>query len=182
MTISPSLAGLPIPTHATGDELLVRAFTAVLPSEQRVTRRTTTPSPSKISASQRRQKYAPGPSCGAQSSARPSRDATTTTTIARGPPRHDNSGNDKALEGKPELRSCLSVFDVRDSPTTSCSERTTAMSDYSIPTPPYNTSRHGTPLAFKEKSGIVSHASMSPAPRLLFRHTLRGIAAGVIHE
>ena len=63
-----------------------------------------TPSP------QTRQKYVHGPACSEQPSAQPSPEATTTTaTIARGPPRHDNSGNDKALEGKPELRSCLSI-------------------------------------------------------------------------
>ena len=31
MTISPSLAGLPILTPTTGDELVVRTFAAVLP-------------------------------------------------------------------------------------------------------------------------------------------------------
>jgi len=109
MTISPSLAGLPIFTPTTGDELLVHALVhAVMPSEQRATRRTITPAPSKISASQRRQKYAPGPLCNEQPSAEPSRDATTTTTIARGLPLY-NCGNDKALDIEPELRSCLSI-------------------------------------------------------------------------
>jgi hypothetical protein len=117
MTISPSLVGLPILTPTTGDELLVHALVhAKTPSEQRATRRTITPSASKISAPQTHEEHAHEPLCGTQPSTRPSPDATTTTaTIARGPPRHDNSGNDKALEGKPELRSCLSVFGVRDS-------------------------------------------------------------------
>ena len=99
MTISPSLAGLSILTPTTGDELLVHALVhAVMPSEQRATCRTITPSPLKISTPQTRQKYAHGPSCGEQPSARPSPDtATTTATIARGPPRHDSDGNDKAL-------------------------------------------------------------------------------------
>jgi len=105
MTTPPCLAGLPVPSHAAVDKLLVHAFFAArMPpdghpwSDRMNNLSATTPSPSKISASQRRQKYAPGPLCGAQSSARPSRDATTTTTIARGPPQHDNSGNNKALE------------------------------------------------------------------------------------
>lgn len=98
MTISPSLAGLSILTPTTGDELLVPALVpVVMPSEQRATRRTITPAPSKISASQTREEHAHGPSCDKQPSARPSPDATTTiATIARGPPRHD-IGNNKAL-------------------------------------------------------------------------------------
>ena len=97
MTISPSLAGLPVLTPTTGDELAVHALVhAVMPSEQRATRRTTTPSASKISAPQTHEEHAHGPSCGEQPSARPSPDtATTTATIARGPPLH-NDGNDKA--------------------------------------------------------------------------------------
>jgi len=112
MTISPSLAGLPILTPTTGDELLVHALVhAVLPSEQRATHRTTTPSPLKISKTQTRQKYAHKPSYDEQPSARPSPDATTTTaTIARGPPRHDNSGNDKALE---ETRASFASINFR---------------------------------------------------------------------
>ena len=228
MTISPSLAGLPILTPTTGDELVVHALVhAVMPSEQRATCRTITPSPLKISTPQIRQKYAPGSSCDEQPTAQPSRDVTTmSATIARGPPLH-NCGNDKALEEKPELRSCLSIFGVRDSQQPSYSERTTAMSDYSIPIPPHNTSRQGTPLdevsgtrfqvyrsscripacrrasgglearttrspnckeglnqvlEIKEKNSIVWHACVSPAPRFLVRHTLRGMAAGAFHE
>ncbi|MEI6776500.1 MAG: hypothetical protein WCK70_06335 [Chloroflexales bacterium] len=98
MTTPPCLAGLPVPTHAAVDELLVHAFATVLPSKQRATRRMITPSASKISAPQTHEEQAHGPSCGAQPSARPSPDtATTTATIARGPPRHDSDDNNKAL-------------------------------------------------------------------------------------
>ncbi len=39
------------------------------------------------------------------------------------------------------------------------------MSDYSIPIPRHNTSRHGTPFAIKEKSGIVWHSPQAaPTP------------------
>jgi hypothetical protein len=175
-------AGLPVPTHAAGDELLVHAFAVVLPSDEHPwsdlmnNLSAITPSP------QTRQKYAPGSLCGAQPSARPSPDATTTATIARGPPRHDNDGNNKAL-GVNTRASFVSInFDVRDSRATSYSEKSTTMSDYSISIPPHNSHRHGTPLAIKEKSRIVCLTCVSPARRLLFRHTLRGIAAGVIHE
>ncbi len=188
MTTPPCLAGLPVPTHATVDELLVHAFTAVLPpdghpwSDIMNDPSTTTPSLSKISAPQIRQKYAPGSLCGAQPSARPSPDATTTTaTIARGPPRHDSDDNNKALAQTRASYVSIS-FDVRDSHATSCSERNTSVSDYSIPIPPHNSHRHGTPLNIKEKSRIVWHACVSPAPRFLSRHTLQGMAAGVIHE
>ncbi len=187
MTTPLGNVGLPVPTHATGDELLVHAFTAVMPPDRHPwsdimnNPSETTPPPSKISAPQTRQKYAHGPLCNEQPSAQPSRDATP-ATIARGPPRHDNSGNDKALEVKPELRSCLSVFDVRDSRTTSCSERNTSVLDYSIPIPPHTSHRHGTPVHLKEKSRIVWDTCVSPAPRFLVRHTLRGMVAGVIHE
>jgi hypothetical protein len=189
MTTPPCLAGLLVPTHATVDELLVHAFFAArIPpdghpwSDLMNNPSAITPSPSKISAPQTREGHTHGPSCDEQPLARPSPDATTTTaTIARGPPQHDNSDNDKALAQTRASYVSIS-FDVRDSLATSCSERTTAMSDYSIPIPPHNSHRHGTPLDLKEKSAIVSHACMCPAPRFLVRHTLRGMAAGVIHE
>ena len=38
------------------------------------------------------------------------------------------------------------------------------MSDYSIPIPPHNTSRPGTPVHLKEKSGIVSHSLHADPP------------------
>lgn len=104
MTTPLGNVGLPVPTHATVDELPVHAFAAVLPpdghpgSDIMNDPSTITPSPSKISAPQTRQKQAHGPSCDEQLSARPSPDTVTTTvTIARGPPRHDSDGNNKAL-------------------------------------------------------------------------------------
>ena len=99
MTTPPCLASLPVLTHTTGDERIVHAFTAVLPSDGHPGSNlmnnpsAITPSPLKISVTQTHEEHAPGPLYGARPSAQPSRDATiTTATIARGPPRHDNSG------------------------------------------------------------------------------------------
>jgi len=86
MATPPCLAGLPVPTHATGDELLIHAFTAVLPPDGN-------PGSDLINDPNATTR----PSYGAQPSARPSRDATTmSATIARGPPLY-NCGNNKAL-------------------------------------------------------------------------------------
>ena len=179
---------LPFLPCATVDELPVHAFAAVLPpdghpgSDIMNDPSTITPSPSKISAPQTRQKQAPGPSCDEQLSARPSPDsATTTATIARGPPRHTSCSNDKALGIN---QSFVRVYQFR-CPRLASNElfgEDTSVSDYSIPIPPHNPHRHGTSLAIKEKIRIVWHACVSPAPRFLVRHTLRGKAAGVIHE
>ena len=105
MTTPPCLAGLPVPSHAAVDKLLVHAFFAArMPpdghpwSDLMNNLSAITPSLSKISAPQTREGHTYGSVCDEQPSARSSPDATTTTaTIARGPPRHDNSGNNKAL-------------------------------------------------------------------------------------